>query len=148
MAGCALSVPGGACRFADFAGRLLMSVGAAGSAGFQVLVNPGHLLGYHREGSRGGNNRPAQLVRAFDLVLHGLRAGGTPAGLGPFPAFELGHEAIGVIGAGRQQIRRMLQGPGQASVLAWPGRAEVSCVLPQLALAGAAPGLVPGRCFR
>jgi hypothetical protein len=45
-----------------------MSVGAAGTAGFQVPVNPGNLLCFHREGSRGGNNRPAQLVRAFDLV--------------------------------------------------------------------------------
>ena len=85
-----------------------MSGGAAGTAGFQVPVKPGNLLCYHSEGPRGGNNHPAQLVRAFDLVLHGLRALGTPAGLGPFPAFELGHEAIGMICAGRQQIRGML----------------------------------------
>ena len=36
---------------------LLMSVGAR-TPGFQVLVNPGHLLGYHREGTRGGEPQP------------------------------------------------------------------------------------------
>jgi len=140
------SLPGGACGFADFADHPLQFGGAAGMTGFRVLMIPGDFLCYHGEGRCSGENCPAQLPRTLDLELHGFCALRRCPSLRPFPALERGHKAIGLVRAGRQQIRRVPKSLRQAPLLALYGRAELSCALvrPQLALTDVT--LVAGRC--
>ena len=124
--GCAPSLPGGACRFAGFARHPLRVGGAAGTAGSRVLINPGDFLRYRGQGRRSGDDRLAQLPRAFDLVLHSFCAWCRCPGLRPFPTFQRGHEAIGALAQDKTAITDQERG----DMLALAARMKMDDLVP------------------
>jgi hypothetical protein len=92
------------------AGQAPILSGACPIAGFQVLTSQGDFLCYRGESPGSGDDPAAPLLHAFHLALQSLFAPHRCAGLCPFRCdsrrrvLEHGHEPIGLVLAGRQQI--------------------------------------------